>query len=500
MTVDLVVPTIGRPSLIDLLAALSDQDGPLPDNIYLVDDRRCPSTPLIDRGLDAGRLYGRIHVLESHGRGPAAARNAGWRGSTAEWIAFLDDDVIPTSGWLEQLASDLAKAELPIAGSQGRLRVPLPASRRPTDWERSVAGLEDARWITADMAYRRAVLDEVGGFDERFKRAFREDADLALRVIGAGYQIAIGERRVEHPVRPGPPWISIRAQAGNADDVLMARLHGRQWYRQSGSRVGRRAAHLVITAALALGVVGLFSGRRWLFRAGVAAWAAGTADFAWSRIAPGPKTTAEIAGMVATSIMIPPVAAGHWLYGLWHWRKVSGSKPSQPAAVLFDRDGTLVEDVPYNGDPERVVIRPQARAAIDRLRATGIRVGVVSNQSGVSRGLITLQQVDAVNRRIAELLGPVDTWAVCAHGPDEGCDCRKPAPGLVRRAAAELGVRPEQCVVVGDIGSDIQAAQAAGARAILVPTPQTRPEEIAAAPKVADDLLAAVDQALAGSW
>ncbi len=498
MTVDLVVPTVGRRSLVDLLAALNEQQGPLPDNIYLVDDRRRPSVPLIDGGFHAGRLHGRIHVLESNGRGPAAARNTGWRASTAEWIAFLDDDVIPTSSWLEQLASDLAKAELPIAGSQGRLRVPIPVNRRPTDWERSVAGLEDARWITADMAYRRAVLCEVGGFDERFRRAFREDADLALRVIGAGYEVVNGERRVEHPVRRSGPWVSVGAQAGNADDVLMARLHGRDWYRQTGSMVGRRPTHLAITAALGLGLVGLFSGRRWLFGAGMAAWAAGTAEFAWTRIAPGPKTPAEIARMVATSILIPPVAAAHWLHGLWHWRKASASKPHQPAAVLFDRDGTLVEDVPYNGDPARVVIKPRARPAVDRLRAAGIRVGVVSNQSGVSRGLITLQQVDAVNRRVEELLGPVDTWAVCAHGPDEGCDCRKPAPGLIRRAAAELGVQPEQCVVVGDIGSDIQAAQAAGARGILVPTPQTRPEEVAAAPEVADDLLAAVQQALGG--
>jgi histidinol phosphatase-like enzyme len=81
---------------------------------------------------------------------------------------------------------------------------------------------------------------------------------------------------------------------------------------------------------------------------------------------------------------------------------------------------------------------------------------------------------------------------VCPHGPDDGCACRKPAPGLVLQAARWLGVDPARCALVGDIGADVGAAQAAGARAVLVPTPVTRPEEVAAAPAVAPDLAAAV--------
>jgi histidinol phosphatase-like enzyme len=87
---------------------------------------------------------------------------------------------------------------------------------------------------------------------------------------------------------------------------------------------------------------------------------------------------------------------------------------------------------------------------------------------------------------------------VCEHGPDEGCECRKPRPGLVLRAAAELGVAPERCAVVGDIGGDVEAARAAGAVGILVPTPVTRRDEITAAPIVAGDLATAVDIILGG--
>jgi histidinol-phosphate phosphatase family protein len=105
---------------------------------------------------------------------------------------------------------------------------------------------------------------------------------------------------------------------------------------------------------------------------------------------------------------------------------------------------------------------------------------------------VTREQVDAVNARVGELLGPFDTWQVCPHAPDDGCACRKPAPGMVAAAAAELGVRPYEVVVVGDIGSDVDAAHAAGARAVLVPNERTLPDEVEAAPVRAESLQEAV--------
>ncbi len=174
-----------------------------------------------------------------------------------------------------------------------------------------------------------------------------------------------------------------------------------------------------------------------------------------------------------------------------------GVRQSQEfAAALLDRDGTLVQNVPYNGDPDAVRPVPGARAALDRLRAAGIRLGVISNQSGIGRGMLTADDVDRVNARVAELLGPFDTWQVCPHVETDGCPCRKPKPGMVLAAARELGVEPQRCVVIGDIGGDVDAALAAGAGAVLVPTPVTRPEEVAAAPVVARDLAEAVDWVL----
>lgn len=165
----------------------------------------------------------------------------------------------------------------------------------------------------------------------------------------------------------------------------------------------------------------------------------------------------------------------------------------RPRAVLFDRDGTLVVDVPHNGSPESVQPVPTAKAALDRLRAAGVPTAVVSNQSGIAAGLLTRAQVDAVNARVDELLGGTGPVFVCEHGPADGCGCRKPQPGLVLQAAAALGVSPADCAVVGDIGADVGAALAAGARPVLVPTPVTLREEVDDAPEVCADLLEAVE-------
>jgi histidinol-phosphate phosphatase family protein len=147
-------------------------------------------------------------------------------------------------------------------------------------------------------------------------------------------------------------------------------------------------------------------------------------------------------------------------------------------AVLFDRDETLVADVPFNGDPEKVEVAPDARGLLDRLRAAGLQLAVVSNQSGVGRGYITMQQVEAVNRRVDELLGPFAGFFVCPHAPEDDCACRKPKPALILDAARALGVEPQQCVVVGDRESDVAAARDAGAIPVKINGPRDLAEAV----------------------
>lgn len=509
-----VLPTIGRPSLTATLRSLAAQetgaDAPAPDVVVVADDRPLdldggPTTwpaPL-DLDVIAPGAPWPVVVVRTGGRGPAAARNAGWRATTTPWVAFLDDDVVLPAGWLSGLARDLLAAAPDVGAVQGRLEVPLPTHRRPTDWERGTRGLEDARWATADMAYRRAALEAVHGFDERFPRAYREDADLALRVRRAGWRLERGTRITTHPVRPADDAVSVRVQAGTADDALLRALHGPRWREVAETGRGRLTWHVATVGAATLAVGGALLRRPALAVTGTAAWVGLTADFARVRLAPGPRPgeegwRAEWRRMLLTSVQIPFVAVRHRVRGTLEHGGALGRPPTAAPwplpvrAVLFDRDGTLVHDVPYNGDPEQVRVVDGAREVLDALRARGVAVGVVTNQSGIARGLVTAEQLAAVNARIEAELGPFATWQQCPHGPDDGCACRKPGPVMVLRAAAELGVLPSECAVVGDIGADLGAAASAGARGVLVPTPVTRPEEVSEAPLVARDLAGAI--------
>ena len=114
-----------------------------------------------------------------------------------------------------------------------------------------------------------------------------------------------------------------------------------------------------------------------------------------------------------------------------------------------------------------------AKALLDALRAAGLRVGVLTNQSGVGRGMITEAQMQAVNARVDALLGPFDGWFVCPHAPDHDCECRKPKPKLVYDAARAWKIDPSEIVVVGDKTSDVDVATNAGAMGMLVTSDAT---------------------------
>lgn len=205
MTLDatIVVPTVGRESLGELLTALQAEDGTRPAEIIVVDDRAAPRPLSMPGGLP-------LRVLTSGGRGPAAARNLGWRASATRWVCFLDDDVLPAPGWLRALHHDLTAAESArAAGSQGELHVPRTGTdRAPTDDERRTLRLAGARWITADMTYRRDVLVQTGGFDERFPRAYRED-----------FRSRSADRLIRTPHRQRIAALSASGRAGHLDDL-----------------------------------------------------------------------------------------------------------------------------------------------------------------------------------------------------------------------------------------------------------------------------------------
>jgi D-glycero-D-manno-heptose 1,7-bisphosphate phosphatase len=151
----------------------------------------------------------------------------------------------------------------------------------------------------------------------------------------------------------------------------------------------------------------------------------------------------------------------------------------QGPIVFLDKDGTLVEDVPYNADPRLVRLAQGAAEGVAALRAAGFRLAVVSNQSGVAKGYFPESALAAVWERLAVLLAEagvaLDGVYWCPHHPAGVmpayalvCDCRKPAPGLLLRAARELGADVRGCWMVGDILDDIEAGRRAGCRTVLI--------------------------------
>jgi histidinol-phosphate phosphatase family protein len=175
-------------------------------------------------------------------------------------------------------------------------------------------------------------------------------------------------------------------------------------------------------------------------------------------------------------------------------------------AAFFDRDGTLIEDRHFLGDPEGVVVMPNAAAAVTALNAAGVLVIVVTNQSGIARGLITPAQYAATAARLRDTFASagaqIDAMYHCPHYPDISgpCECRKPGTLLYRRAAAEHGIDLARSAYIGDRLRDVEPARAFGGRGILVVGPATPPVERESARGeflLVDSLLAAAQAAIA---
>jgi histidinol-phosphate phosphatase family protein len=150
-------------------------------------------------------------------------------------------------------------------------------------------------------------------------------------------------------------------------------------------------------------------------------------------------------------------------------------------AVFFDKDGTLIEDVPYNVDPDQIRLEPGAADALRQLNAAGYRLFVISNQSGVARGYFPEEALVKVEGRLRELLADAGVrlagFYYCPHHPAGSlpayavaCSCRKPAPGLLLRAAVEHDIDLPRSWFVGDILNDVEAGRSAGCRTVLLDT------------------------------
>ncbi|MGH9159783.1 MAG: glycosyltransferase family 2 protein, partial [Vicinamibacteraceae bacterium] len=219
--VSVVLPTRDRPALLaGCLSALALQSLPASEvEVIVVDDSDAHSAKMVV--AHAARSARIIRYLPGFGRGPAAARNVGWRAARAPIVAFTDDDCVPTPRWL---ASGLAPFEDGVTGVSGSVSVTRPSE--PTDYERDAARLSDAPFVTASCFYRRDALEEIGGFDERFEMAYREDSDVWLTLLERGQRLVLAPAaEVCHPIRPAPWGVSLRQQQRSLYNALLYKKH-----------------------------------------------------------------------------------------------------------------------------------------------------------------------------------------------------------------------------------------------------------------------------------
>ena len=316
--VSVVMATCRRPGLLRrCLLALERQTLPAEAfEIVVVDDGPDADTQALVGTLARRADMPPLHYLRTpQGHGPAAARNAGWRAARAPVVAFTDDDTVPAVDWLERGLAALRAGGWAAIG--GRIYVPLPA--RPSDHERTTQGLERTRFVTANAFVTRWALQQVGGFDERFTRAWREDSDLQFRLEDAAGPVGRCEDAlVLHPVRHERWGVSLRQQRNAFFEALFRAKHPERYAAGAGLPV---PWHYYGVVACSMAALPLWAGGR---RAAGAACAAAALllvlGFALWRLRGTSHRAGHVLEMLLTSAAIPFLSVYWRLRGALHFR------------------------------------------------------------------------------------------------------------------------------------------------------------------------------------
>ncbi len=319
--VSVVVPTYKRTDLLSrCLAALAEQDyDPTAYEVIVADDAANAETRALVECWDEWAREARggpdiCYMPVKGAHGPAAARNRGWQSARGEWIAFTDDDTIPAPDWLSAGASTLENG---ADAAPGQVVVPLPAE--PSDYERNAAGLETAEFLTANCFCRRPTLASIGGFDEQFRLAWREDSDLFMRLLEHGANIVFAPAAiVVHPIRPAEWGVSLKQQKRNFFNPLLYKKHRHLYPRWIQSSPRRR--YYSILGALLIALFTVFKGPRLFGLAALGYWVYQTGRFTQQRLLTTSHAPRHIAEMLITSALIPPLAIYWRLRGAIKWR------------------------------------------------------------------------------------------------------------------------------------------------------------------------------------
>ncbi len=316
--VSVVIPTCRRNDLLRrCLNAVLAQSLPAPCfEVIVIDDggdgSACELVQAMAQALPEGPVL--RCASTQHRRGPAAARNLGWHMAVGEVIAFTDDDTIPSPDWL---LGGLGALRPGLAAVSGRVVVP---TRGPlTDFERMTKGLEHGEFVTANAFVRRSTLFHLGGFDERFRRAWREDSDLQFRILAAGGRIGRAEGAVvKHPVRCVPWGVSLGQQRNVFFDALLYKKH-RELYRIKIRPQPPWQYYLIVLSTL-FAIVAMLDGNWGWAACAVFLALALVFRFAWQRLRHASRSLHHVVEMFVTSMVIPFLSVFWRLAGAWRFR------------------------------------------------------------------------------------------------------------------------------------------------------------------------------------
>lgn len=320
VNISVVIPTYKRPALLrKCLDALRDQTywRTYYEVIVVSDGPDRETEALIERFVreqpDCAIL---LHQLPAK-KGPAAARNYGWKKSSGELIVFTDDDCIPDPFWLEEYATLYQAMNERFIAFTGKVVVPV--AEKPTDYEKNVAHLATAEFITANCACSRAALELTGGFDEDFPIAWREDSDLEFKLLEKDIPIVhVPEAAICHPVREAGWGISIAEQRKSMFNALLFKKHP-QFYRAKIAPGPVWTYYIIILATLAA-IIAFVANMPVVAAAALAVWTLVIISFVIRRMSGTSDSLSHRLEMVFTSLVIPYLSVYWTLRGALRYK------------------------------------------------------------------------------------------------------------------------------------------------------------------------------------
>jgi glycosyltransferase involved in cell wall biosynthesis len=330
--ISVIVPTYKRPALLKrCLDALFQQHFPGDEfEIIIVSDGYDEATRyLVENNCNNNTNRNvQYHYLAAK-KGPAAARNAGWQTAKGELILFTDDDCVPDKKWLRsywntfrKVTSEAATTAEEIESSiafTGRVYVPL--CDKPTDYEKNLARLQEAEFVTANCACTKKALDTVQGFDESFTMAWREDSDLHFKFLKANIPVInVKEALVIHPVRNAQWGVSLKEQRKSMFNALLYKKYPNLYRQRISARPLWNYYGMISLVIIAL--AGSFLNLKLISISAFAGWLLLLMLFIKKRLSGTSLSPGHVVEMIVTSSFIPFLSVYWTLYGAFKFKKL----------------------------------------------------------------------------------------------------------------------------------------------------------------------------------